>query len=103
MQPFFVEPVSRRQFLARMLSNLKMIYLDKQDLAKALLAVERIVLLLPDSLTELRDRGLLYYQLVRWLEAARNLETYLEKAPSTEDAGVIRQLLRELRKNDFNP
>lgn len=96
LQPAFVEPVSHRRFLGRMLANLKIIYLQGQQLQKALAAVERILLLFPDAPVEMRDRGLLYYQMGRWPEAALDLETYLAKVPRAEDAGVIRQLLNQL-------
>lgn len=56
LQPEFFAVVSHRQFLARMLTNLKYIYLKQQDLAKSLAVVERILLLFPDVGLELRDR-----------------------------------------------
>lgn len=96
LQPVFVAPVSHRRFLTRMLTNLKMIYLDRKELPKALSMVERVLMLFPDAPVELRDRGLLYYQLGRWTEASRDLELYLAMLPHAEDAGVIRQLLKQL-------
>lgn len=96
LQASFVAPVSKRRFLARMLANLKMIYLSQKDLLKALAAVERILLLFPDAPAELRDRGLLYYQLGYWVEAIQDLEVYLAMLPDAEDAEVIRQLLKQL-------
>lgn len=94
--PTFVEPVRPKRFLARMLTNLKMIYMNGQQLQKALGCVERILLILPEAAVELRDRGLLYYQLGRWTEACKDLEAYLAKVPTAEDATVIRQLLSHL-------
>lgn len=94
--PTFVEPIRPKRFLARMLTNLKMIYMNGQQLQKALACVERILLLLPEAAVELRDRGLLYYQMGRWTEASKDLEAYLVKVPTAEDATVIRQLLIHL-------
>ncbi|MGB3206405.1 MAG: transglutaminase-like domain-containing protein, partial [Crinalium sp.] len=65
-----LQPVSNRQFLARMLTNLKMIYLSRRNFKSSVAAVERILLLFPDAVMELRDRGLLYYELQRWQEAS---------------------------------
>lgn len=48
LRPEFFAVVSRRQFLARMLTNLKYIYLKQQDLERSLAVVERILLLFPD-------------------------------------------------------
>lgn len=96
LQPEFLAAVSHRQFLARILTNLKYIYLNQKDLEKALAAVERILLLFPGVALELRDRGLLCYQLGRFSQAASDLETYLAEAPNAQDASVIRQLLTQL-------
>ncbi|BAZ52831.1 hypothetical protein NIES4103_54960 [Nostoc sp. NIES-4103] len=98
LQPEFLAPVSNRQFLARMLTNLKYIYLKQQELEKTLAAVERILLLFPDVTLEIRDRGLLYYQLGHYQQAALDLQSYLAKVPDAEDAVVIRRLLGELGK-----
>lgn len=96
--PSFLEPVSRKQLLARLLTNLKMIYLNRKDFPKALAAVERILLLFPDALMELRSRGLLYYQVGEWTKAARDLEMYLAVTPDGSDADVIRRLLEQLSR-----
>lgn len=96
LQPSFTETVNPRQLLARMLTNLKFIYLDRKDLTKALAAVERILLLFPDAPMELRDRGLLYYQLGYWSKASQDLEMYLAILPNAEDAQVIRRLLEQI-------
>ena len=99
-RPISLQPVSPRQFLARMLSNLKLIYLNRQDLLKALTFVEYILLLFPDAVRELRDRGLLYYQLGNASKAAQDLEFYLKMLPNAEDANTIWRLLEQLRHDD---
>ncbi|MGI8504551.1 MAG: SirB1 family protein [Hassallia sp.] len=96
LQPEFLAPVNHRQFLVRMLTNLKYIYLKQQDIEKGLAAVERILLLLPDTVLELRDRGLLYYQLGLYPQATQDLQSYLTRVPDAEDAPVIRRLLTEM-------
>ncbi|MBD2742972.1 SirB1 family protein [Coleofasciculus sp. FACHB-1120] len=101
LQANFVEPVSSRRFLTRMLTNLKMIYLNRQELQKALATVERILLLFPDAPMELRDRGLLYFQMGRWAEASQDLNIYLAMLPNAEDAGVIRQLLTQIEQDIY--
>ncbi|BAY17587.1 hypothetical protein NIES21_34270 [Anabaenopsis circularis NIES-21] len=98
LKPEFLATVSNRQFLARMLTNLKYIYLKQQDLAKTLAAVERILLLFPLAMLEIRDRGLLYYQLGHHPQAVEDLQNYLSKVPDAEDAVVIKRLLAELGK-----
>jgi regulator of sirC expression with transglutaminase-like and TPR domain len=98
LQSSFTAAVSSRQLLARMLRNLKFIYLNRSDLPKALSVVERILLLFPDAPTELRDRGLIYYQLGYWSKAVHDLEIYLAILPNAEDASVIRRLLEQLSR-----
>ncbi|HEY9904402.1 MAG TPA: SirB1 family protein [Candidatus Sericytochromatia bacterium] len=99
LQPMFLQPVSPRQLLVRMLTNLKFIYLNRKDLARALAAVEYILLLLPDAAMELRDRGLLYYQLGYKSNASQDLEIYLAMLPNAEDADAIRRLIEQLNRN----
>lgn len=96
LQPDLLQPVSSRQILARMLANLKYIYLNRQDLPKALTTVERILLLFPDAPLELRDSGLIHYQLGSWSKASQDLEIYLAMLPAAADADVIRGLLERL-------
>jgi regulator of sirC expression with transglutaminase-like and TPR domain len=96
LQPRFTEAVSPRQLLTRMLTNLKFIYLNRKDLSRALAAVERILLLYPDAPMELRDRGLLYYQLGYLSKASQDLEIYLAMLPNAADADAIRRLLEQL-------
>ncbi len=100
MQPEQLPAISPQQFLARMLGNLKAIYLSKGKIQKALAAIDRILLLFPDSITDRRDRGLLYYQLGRWPEACRELETYLAEEPLATDTGLIRSLLQRMQNSE---
>jgi regulator of sirC expression with transglutaminase-like and TPR domain len=96
LHPQHLEAVTPQHFLARMLANLKMIYLHQGMLPKALAAIERILLLFPDAPIELRDRGILNYRLDRWSAARNDLQTYLTLVPAAQDAAMIRQLLIEM-------
>lgn len=96
LQPAFLEPISPQQFLARMLTNLKHIYIQRSEIQKCLAAVERILLIFPEAAEELRDRGILYYQLGRWTEACQDLEDYLATNPQAESVVLVRQLLNRM-------
>ena len=63
LDPRWLAPVTTRQILVRMLNNLKAVYTTLGDWGRALAATERILLLVPDALEELRDRGLLHARL----------------------------------------
>jgi regulator of sirC expression with transglutaminase-like and TPR domain len=90
-------PVSARMMLVRMLINLKWVYATRGDFARALLALDRIICLTPDSVAALRERGTLAARLGA-VEAARSdFSRLLELAPSAPDAGSIRAQLEELR------
>lgn len=99
MRPEFLEAVTPRQFLARMLTNLKFIYLNRNEIEKCLATIERILILFPDAPFELRDRGVIYFQINRWIEARQDLESYLELVPNTSDREVVQQLLDRISKN----
>jgi regulator of sirC expression with transglutaminase-like and TPR domain len=89
-------PASARTMLVRMLINLKWIYATRGDFARALLALDRIICLTPDSVPALRERGLLAVRLGA-VEAARaDLSRLLELVPQAPDAGSIRKQLEEL-------
>jgi regulator of sirC expression with transglutaminase-like and TPR domain len=96
LRPEFFPSVSPSQFLARMLTNLKIIYLEQGNLEKTLAAVERILLVFPKSPLELRDRGVLYYRLERFLEARQDLQEYLELVPNADDAVTVRELIKAI-------
>jgi regulator of sirC expression with transglutaminase-like and TPR domain len=92
-----LQPASARTMLVRMLINLKWVHATRGDFARALLALDRIISLTPDSVPALRERGLLAARL-GVVEAARaDLSRLLELVPQAPDASSIRQRLDELR------
>lgn len=100
LKPEFLEAVTKRQFLARMLTNLKVIYINQQDLQRALSVMERLLLIFPDAVAQQRDRGLLYYQLGQPQPAIADLKTYLAHFPDASDASMIELLLQQLTAED---
>ncbi|WP_434688558.1 SirB1 family protein [Pseudanabaena minima] len=97
LQPEYLEPVSIRRILDRLLTNLKLIYLRRREPDKALAAIERSLMLNPDVPTQWRDRGLICYQLDRFTEARIDLENYLQQVPYAEDSRVILKLIEEIK------
>jgi regulator of sirC expression with transglutaminase-like and TPR domain len=90
-------PASARTMLVRMLINLKWIYATRGDFARALLALDRIISLTPDSVPALRERGLLAARLGSVEGARADLSRLLELAPQGPDSSSIRKQLEELR------
>lgn len=86
----YLDGASPVTMVARLLLNLKRIYLARGDYANALAAIERLLILSPDDAREIRDRGLLLAHLGRANAAVTDLETYLDLAPGAPDAESIR-------------
>jgi regulator of sirC expression with transglutaminase-like and TPR domain len=98
LDPGHFRPVTSREILVRMLNNLKGVYTSLGDWRRARTAVDRILLLAPDTLGELRDRGALSAQLGEGTAAIRDWEAYLRAVPDAPDAAAVRQRLRALRQ-----
>jgi regulator of sirC expression with transglutaminase-like and TPR domain len=86
----YLTPLSRHQILARMLSNLKAIYLKRHDYRRAASVVERLLLVQPEAVWEFKDRGILYYRLGAFQPARADLQHFLAEDPDAEDAPIIR-------------
>ncbi len=93
----FLEAVAPRQLLARMLHNLKRIYVEQGDDVRAFWIIDRLLLLDPKAMDEVRDRGLVEARLGLKPAAARDLEAYLAHDPAAPDAADVRSLLESLR------
>jgi len=87
-----------REILARMLRNLKAIFMESQRWQQVLDVQERLVILLPEEVTERRDRGLARANLGLAQAALEDLEAYLALRPHAEDADGLRHMLPDLRE-----
>ena len=100
VQPELLKSADARQILARMLRNLKNIYVGSSDLTRGLSALDRILILEPRSANELLERSGLYEKLECFQAALGDLQNFLSVSPDhpeTESAreGVIR-LMRQV-------
>lgn len=86
-----------RATLARVLGNLKAVYVQAKLFRRALAAVERILLVTPNDLEERRDRGMLLAQLNRMSEAVADTQTYLNLSPDAPDADSVREQLKKMQ------
>ncbi len=93
-----LERVTNRQILARMLNNLKLIYLKAQAFDKGLAIVDMMLMVNPHDIEQFRDRGLLRLQLRQFEGAARDLTYYLRKSGNCQDREEIEDHLKELRR-----
>ncbi|WP_322016199.1 SirB1 family protein [Paraburkholderia sp. J12] len=97
-----LEPATRREIVARMLRNLKSIYLQTERWQRLLAIQQRLVILLPYSIEEVRDRGFAYARLDYLRPALEDLEHYLDERPDAEDAMVVESQLQELRQRTLD-
>ncbi len=93
-----LQPATGREVLARMLNNLKSIYLQTERWQRLLAVQQRLVILLPGHPDEVRDRGFAYARLDYLRPALEDLESYLDECPEAVDATIVEAQLTELRQ-----
>ena len=93
-----LQPATRREIVARMLRNLKGTYLQTERWQRLLAVQQRLVIALPNSIEEVRDRGFAYARLDYLRPALEDLQRYIEVRPDAEDATVVETELHELRQ-----
>ena len=94
----FLAPAGKREILARMLRNLKGIYLDAERFERALAVCEKMCLIDPQDPLSVRDRGYVYERLECVRPASRDYRRYLELAPDAPDAAEVRTRLPALER-----
>jgi regulator of sirC expression with transglutaminase-like and TPR domain len=92
----YLQPCPPRDFLARMLRNLKEIFRSQEDWPRLLCVLDRLVVLLPEAWSERRDRGLALAELGRNHEALLDLQTYIQAEPLASDQQALRDRIIEL-------
>lgn len=98
LEPQMLQPAPTRQILYRLLNNLKGIYMNSNEPGRALACVERMMLLVPHSAADVRDRGMLLLQLGFPELARQDLEGYLLHQPGPQEAGPVFMQLRTLHR-----
>ncbi len=98
LRPEHLEAVTNKQILTRMLSNLLGVH-SASDLRRALAAIDRILLINPDSAPHIRDCGLLLAAIGDRTTAITQLERYLELALDAPDADTIREQIKSIRQS----
>jgi regulator of sirC expression with transglutaminase-like and TPR domain len=98
LRPEFLHPINHRQILARMLNNLKTVYLSTRDFRKALTIADLMLVVRPRSAEDLKQRALLRFSMELHKLAAEDLEEYLRISPAASDAGEVRQMSLSIRR-----
>jgi regulator of sirC expression with transglutaminase-like and TPR domain len=79
-----LDHATKPQILARMLLNLKRVYVRMYSFPQARDITELMLAVDPSAFNELRDRGLLAYHLNDYAAALRDLQAYLRVSPKGE-------------------
>jgi regulator of sirC expression with transglutaminase-like and TPR domain len=82
---------TKPQILTRMLVNLKRVYVRMQSIPQARDVADLLIAVDPSAIHELRDRGLMAYQMNDFAAALRDLQAYLQLIPSGEQDDEARQ------------
>ncbi|HEX4168899.1 MAG TPA: tetratricopeptide repeat protein [Bryobacteraceae bacterium] len=91
--PAVLAPVSKRQILVRILSNLKSIYLRGEAFEKARQVLDLLIQAMPDYAEEYRHRGLVHLRQLNYRAAKADLETYLRLEPEAPDSEQVKKQL----------
>lgn len=96
LHPTHLRRAGKRDILIRLLSNLKGVYLNQRDDMRALAAIERIIIMKPDSAEDIRDYALALTRLGRDADARPQLTEYLRLSPEAPDRPRIETLLAHI-------
>ncbi len=94
----YLGPIANRDFLTRILRNLKAAYSRRQEPLRVLTALDLLVALRPDVVEERRDRGLLHYRLERFDDALDDLRHYAALEDATSVIPEVREMITELER-----
>ena len=61
--------------------------------------MDLLVALLPKEARELRDRGLLHFELENWEKAKEDLSHYLDSGSPNQDTAAVNWMLRRIDAN----
>ncbi len=95
----FLIPVTGREFIARILRNLKAIYLHKSDFAHALQTLDRLLIVRPNAVHDMRDRGLVHYRLGNFPEALEDLDGYMVSGVAGNDISNVQEVIKTIKRS----
>ena len=96
VHPAMLKSAGARQILVRMLRNLKGIYTGTSDWARALSALDRILMLDPRAIEDLAERGQVYERLECFKAALDDFQSFLSLAPEHPAAEAAREAVLRL-------
>ena len=92
----FLQPATPQEILTRMLRNLKEIFSSQEDWPRLIGVLDRLIVLNPHALDEMRDRGLTFIELGQAKQARDDLLQYVLARPDASDIPEIQKRLSSL-------
>ena len=96
MHPRFLQAVTNKEILARMLRNLRQIHFREEAYEKAVRTAEQITWLAPEFAQDYRDLGYLYYHVNAYAKSLASFNTYLHLSDDPPDREEISRNIRAL-------
>ena len=97
LTPDLLSPVTLGEMFQRIMTNLKTVYLRKNDFPRAIRTIHRLRQLNPDNPLEDRDLGTCYMQANQPGRAIAPLESFLKRCPNDASSIHIRKLIQEAK------
>lgn len=93
----FLQAASDHEVLERMLRNLREIYASNKRHERELAVINRLLVLLPESWSDYRERAQVLLHLGQIDAALGDLQTYLHASQDASDADAVRQQVAKLQ------
>lgn len=95
-------PLPVASVIIRMLTNLKLIYLRKNDVSRSIRILNRLRQISPNDPAQMRDLGLVLLQAGHPSKALINLESYVQSVPSAINDEEIMAWIKQAKKDISN-
>ena len=94
----YLSPISKRDFITRIVRNLKSAYFNRQDYGRTLRVIDWLLLVQPEMAQERRDRGIVNYQLGNYVQALNDLQFYISSSSRIGDLEAIQGLIVRIER-----
>jgi regulator of sirC expression with transglutaminase-like and TPR domain len=95
--PEALAPAAPRTIVQRLLTNLKGVYLRREDFARSARVIQRLLQLAPGDALQQRDLGVCLLKANQPGRAIAPLQAYLTASPEAQDAGTVKEVLERAR------
>ena len=92
----YLAPIGKREFIARIIRNLKATYLRRREYGRVLTMIDGLLMTQPHLSPERRDRGVVNYRLGNYGEALDDLLAYVESSSSVPDSNDVQKLIDQI-------